>query len=90
MNRAEEVQLFRKSREVQVLRSQDDLVLSVLKAPLQSGGGGSTTVAGATTSEDDDHVDAEDSEKTRLQHNVRLLGFTHCFKYHIVYLGRSL
>lgn len=60
MNRAEEVQLFRKCREVQVLRSNDDLVLSVLKAPVRT-----TTVGVATTSEDDDQAD--DSEKARLQ-----------------------
>ena len=34
MNRAEEVQLFRKSREVSVLPGRDDLVLSVLNEPL--------------------------------------------------------
>lgn len=62
MNRAEEVQLFRKCREVQVLRSNDDLVLSVLKAPVRT-----TTVGVATTSEDDDQADADDSEKARLQ-----------------------
>lgn len=60
MNRAEEVQLFRKCREVQVLRSNDDLVLSVLKSPVRT-----TTVGVATTSEDDDQAD--DSEKARLQ-----------------------
>ncbi|KAF6199096.1 hypothetical protein GE061_007121 [Apolygus lucorum] len=36
MNRAEEVELFRRSREVSVLRAKrpEDLVLSVLKEPL--------------------------------------------------------
>lgn len=64
MNRAEEVQLFRKSREVQVFRPQDDLVLSVLKAPLQTAIGVTTAIA---TSEDDDQQDQDDSEKARLQ-----------------------
>lgn len=76
MNRAEEVQLFRRSREVTLFRStpsnsettnNDDLVLSVLKAPVKS-----TSVGVTVSSEDDDN--SEDPTKRMLKH-VRLFHF---------------
>ncbi|XP_066904342.1 potassium voltage-gated channel subfamily KQT member 1 isoform X2 [Halyomorpha halys] len=56
MNRAEEVELFRKSREVSVIRSgKEDLVLSVLKEPLR---------ALPSTSEDDEDTTRERWRRT--------------------------
>jgi hypothetical protein len=56
MNRAEEVQLFRKSREVSVL-PREDLVLSVLKEPvLPPNHTAQSVITERTTSEDDDEI----------------------------------
>ncbi|XP_073998080.1 KCNQ potassium channel isoform X2 [Rhodnius prolixus] len=56
MNRAEEVELFRRSREVSILRAKrpEDLVLSVLKEPLTNNQHRPNTILPSTSEEDED------------------------------------